>query len=68
MSIDKPKPIPGYYGYYISREGQVYSRRNSKNGEAKPLTTDSNGFVRMLQNGKQRQIKVSELLNTTWGS
>lgn len=61
------KSIPGYYGYYIDQTGQVYSRRNTQDGSVKPLTIDKQGRVRLTHDGKQRQVKVSELLIKTWG-
>jgi len=64
---DYGKPIRGYGGYSITQDGKVYSTRNSRDGSPKQLR-ESRGSIRMLQNGQQKQIKVSDLIKSTWGS
>lgn len=62
------KPIKGYQGYFIDQNGQVFSVRNSRNGSAKPLTIDKkNGRVRLLNNGRQYWVKISDLMEKVWG-
>jgi len=64
---DYGKPIRGYGGYSITRDGKVYSTRNSRDGSPK-LLKESRGFVRMnVSIGQQKQVKVSELIKSTWG-
>ena len=60
--------IPNYPDYYLTKEGQVYSTRNSSNGKARPIKTRDNGGVTLCRGTQDRkQVNVKMLVQKLWG-
>lgn len=66
--LSKAKRIPNYPDYYITKEGQVYSTRNSRDGKPKPIKTKANGSVTLCRGTQSRkQAIVRYLVKQMWG-
>jgi crossover junction endodeoxyribonuclease RusA len=66
--LSKAKRIPNYPDYYITKEGQVYSTRNSRDGKPKPIKTRANGSVTLCRGTQSRkQAIVRYLVKQMWG-
>lgn len=69
LIMSKPQPIPGFPGYFVSRDGGVYSHhRWSKDlRPVKPVTTPK-GYkvVNIFRDGKRQIVRVHVLVLTTF--
>lgn len=68
-------PIPGYPGYYLTREGDVFSERGSKGRELrnlKPVHMGCTGHklspaVKLMRDGAPFSKTIRQLLRITFG-
>ncbi|AIQ29346.1 hypothetical protein P40081_15200 [Paenibacillus sp. FSL P4-0081] len=60
------KPIPNYPGYSVSRDGVVYSSRNSRDGTPKLIKVNSRGKVNLNGLGWQKVRDPMEVAREVW--
>lgn len=60
------KPIPNYPGYSISRDGVVFSSRNSRDGTPKQIKVNSRGKVNLNGLGWQKVRDPMEVAREVW--
>lgn len=60
------KPIPNYPGYSVSRDGVVYSSRNSRDGTPKLIKVNSRGKVNLNGSGWQKVRDPMEVAREVW--
>lgn len=60
------KPIPNYPGYSVSRDGAIYSSRNSRDGTPKEVKVSSRGTVTLNGYGWQKVRKPMDVAREVW--
>lgn len=60
------KGIPGFLGYYISKDGTVYTTRRMRIIKMKHRVLRKYPMVNLFQDGKFRTVKIHRALMMTW--
>lgn len=66
MTQPEVKPVINWPGYFVSKDGLVFSSRNNKTGQLAPVKVNSRGKVNLTFNGRWKHFKPADLAAEAW--
>jgi hypothetical protein len=60
------REIPGYPGYYVTRDGLIISEHYGQRCRARPLKPGYANGVSLYRNGRKKTFYVHQIINRTY--